>query len=121
MWGGSTEVAKNYSSSETAPPDEAATEEEEDGTLEVVEHSGTEEDLETREDGEGEDADTDAAGAAPKKPSKIKAVARAVLMFRGGMALCPKVDTLQNQVCVCVRLTFSKLKIMPPSGTKEYC
>lgn len=100
MWGGSGEAEKKHSRSEAAPPDESgaavaeAPEEEGEELLEVLEHSGSEDELEEKEEG-----DADAADAASQKPSKIKAVARAVMVFGGGMALCPKVDTLQSQVC----------------------
>lgn len=107
IWGGSREVVGQHSGSETALPDEAAAPaaaEEEEESLELVEHSGDGDELgagEEEEEEEGDAADAaDAAGAAPRKAPKMKTVAKAVLMF-GGMGLCPKVDTLQSQVCVC--------------------
>jgi len=51
-------------------------------------------------EGEEEEAAVDAAVDAsdgPRKPPKMKTLAKTVLMF-GGLALCPKVDTLQSQV-----------------------
>lgn len=98
MWGASRVEATKCSGFETAPPDEAAAKEEERG-LEVADGD----ELEAREGAreEGEDADADGAVAATRTTPKMKTVARTVLML-GGMALCPKVDTLQSQVCACV-------------------
>lgn len=53
---------------------------------------------------EGEGADEHAAPDVRKAPT-MKNVAKAVVIF-GGMALCPKVDTLQSQVCAGVVALF---------------
>lgn len=105
MWGGSTDIARKYSGPEIPPPDAA---EKQDETEEPLE------DIESGEEGDGEDSASDAAA---KKAPKMKAVARAVLMF-GGMALCPKVDTLQSQVCV---LHFRKSTECRRVEKKQHC
>lgn len=81
MWGGGGDVARKSSGSGTIPSnDEAAGIEEEEEPFEVEEREG-------------------GAAAAARQVPKMKTLAKTVLMF-GGLALCPKVDTLQNQVCV---------------------
>ncbi|CAM9912557.1 unnamed protein product, partial [Ectocarpus fasciculatus] len=115
VWGGSTVARKSLDldigtpSEEDAPteletssePEEAATAAAAAAATAAAPASTAVEDIgdegEDEAAGQGRD-EKQAAAAAPRKAPKMKTVAKTVLMLGGGMALCPKVDTLQSQV-----------------------
>ncbi|CAN0136933.1 unnamed protein product [Ectocarpus sp. 4 AP-2014] len=120
VWGGSTAARKSLDmdigkSSEEDAPTEVNTPSEPDeqapapapapapavaaaaATSTAVEDVGFDDEGGDREGGQGRE-EKQAAPATARKSPKMKTVAKTVLMLGGGMALCPKVDTLQSQV-----------------------
>lgn len=95
MWGASSTAAEAT---------EAAEESEEKPVETVPEDSGDGDGDEVK--GDEEDATSIDASDNSRKPPKMKTLAKTVLMF-GGLALCPKVDTLQSQARMICWLKFT--------------